>query len=53
MKQKLTQFFKDDLGATAIEYGLIISAVAGGIIVALNILGVKTGELFKLVTDAL
>lgn len=40
------QFLKDEDGATAIEYALIVGLVAVVIIVALSVLGGEIAELF-------
>lgn len=40
-------FFKDEDGATAIEYGLIAGLVALGIILALTALGGDLSQLFN------
>ncbi|MEL6957033.1 MAG: Flp family type IVb pilin, partial [Pseudomonadota bacterium] len=37
--QKLARFFKDESGATAIEYGLIAALIAVAIITAVTSLG--------------
>jgi len=42
----LTRFFKDESGATAIEYGLIAALVAVAIIAALTLLGSSLSDMF-------
>lgn len=37
----------DERGATAVEYGLILAAVAVGCIIAAKAMGLVLGELFK------
>jgi pilus assembly protein Flp/PilA len=44
--QKARQFFEDESGATAIEYGLIAALVAVGLIVAFGVLGDGLQNLF-------
>ena len=49
MKSLVTRFVKDELGATAIEYGLIAGLVSVVIITALGLLGTKLDGLFDLI----
>jgi len=42
----LKSFFRDESGATAIEYGLIASGIAVAIIVAVNSLGTSLNNEF-------
>jgi pilus assembly protein Flp/PilA len=49
----LTAIFKDESGATAIEYGLIAALVAVFIIAALQALGGKLAGTFNYVADEL
>jgi pilus assembly protein Flp/PilA len=44
--QKLKQFARNDSGATAIEYGLIVALLAAGLIVSFTILGDGLKNLF-------
>lgn len=53
MKTQLQQFWNDEDGATAIEYGLIAGLVAVAIIGVLKLLGTGLGELFTKVTEEL
>ena len=41
MIQKLTNFFKDEEGASAVEYGILVAAVAAVIIVVMLAIGGK------------
>ena len=41
MIQKLTNFFKDEEGASAVEYGILVAAVAAVIIVVMLAVGGK------------
>lgn len=43
----LARFFKDESGATAIEYGLIAALVAVAIITALTLLGDSLSTMFQ------
>ncbi len=51
--QKLARFFKDESGATAIEYGLIAALIAVAIIGAVTTLGTKTAATFSSVSAQL
>ena len=41
MLKNLAKLFRDEEGATAVEYGLIVAAIAGVIIVVVFLLGGK------------
>jgi len=45
--QSLARFFKDEVGATAIEYGLIAAGISVAIIVAVNGLGTTLNGTFS------
>ncbi|UCF85078.1 MAG: Flp family type IVb pilin [Desulfobacteraceae bacterium] len=51
--KKLIQFFKDDEGATAIEYGLLAALIALVIIVAVGILGGNLQGVFQSLADSI
>ncbi len=51
--QKLVRFFKNESGATAIEYGLIAALIAVAIIGAVSALGSGTAETFNTIADKL
>ncbi|WP_429911544.1 Flp family type IVb pilin [Glycocaulis sp.] len=53
MKNLVSRFFKDESGATAIEYGLIAALIAVVIIGAVGLLGDGLRETFEEVTAAL
>ena len=53
MIKKLTQFFKDEDGATAVEYGLMVALIAAVIIIAVTTVGQKTNQAFTNVGAAL
>lgn len=44
---------RDDDGATAVEYGLMVALIAVAIITTVGLLGTKLNELFTTVKDAL
>lgn len=46
---KVTQFLKDESGATAIEYGLIAGLVSVAAITALQVMGESLVEIFGVV----
>jgi pilus assembly protein Flp/PilA len=48
-----SRFFKDESGATAIEYGLIAALIAVVIIAAVRALGVELTAVFGDITTAL
>lgn len=56
MLEQIKTFLKDEEGASAIEYGLIIGLIAVALIVVLGLLGDGLGTLFNAaegeVTDA-
>lgn len=51
--KKLTQLFKDESGATAIEYGLIAALLSVAIILILQALGGSLNNTFTSVNTAL
>lgn len=53
MKAQLMQFWQEEEGATAIEYGLIAGLVAVVLITALTALGGGLGGLFNKIKDCL
>ena len=46
MSKFITRFAKDESGATAIEYGLIVALIAVVIITAVTTIGTKLGSSF-------
>ena len=44
--KKLINFFKDEEGATAVEYGLMVALIAGAITLTVQALGVSLNGLF-------
>jgi pilus assembly protein Flp/PilA len=53
MKSIIKSFFKDESGATAIEYGLIAAGIAIAIITAVNGLGTKLSTNFETISTSL
>lgn len=51
--EKLIRFFKDEEGATAVEYGLIVALIAAVIVTVVGVLGGKVNDAFKKVSDAI
>lgn len=50
---RVSEFFADDSGATAIEYGLIAALIAVGIIAAATTLGGGLSSLFNKISTKL
>jgi pilus assembly protein Flp/PilA len=53
MKSIIKSFFKDESGATAIEYGLIAAGIAIAIITAVNGLGGQLSANFNTISSSL
>jgi pilus assembly protein Flp/PilA len=53
MLKNALKLFKDEEGATAVEYGLIVAAIAGIIIAIVFVLGNKVKNQFNNVQSAL
>jgi pilus assembly protein Flp/PilA len=53
MTKFMTRFAKDESGATAIEYGLIVALIAVVIITAVSTLGGKLNDAFTAINDEL
>ena len=53
MKSIIKSFFKDESGATAIEYGLIAAGIAIAIISAVQGLGTKLSTNFDTISNSL
>jgi pilus assembly protein Flp/PilA len=47
MMKKLIKLFRDEEGATAVEYGLIVAAIAAVIIVVVVVLGQKMNNAYQ------
>lgn len=52
-RNTLAKIFKDESGATAIEYGLIAALVSVAAIIALQAMGTSLRDMFQTVADAL
>ncbi|WP_420998126.1 Flp family type IVb pilin [Cupriavidus sp. 30B13] len=46
MKKALARFIRDERGATAIEYGLIVGLISLALVVSAGQLGTDIGQLF-------
>lgn len=53
MKSLISKFFKDESGATAIEYGLIAAGIAIAIITAVNGVGTALNTTFGNISGSL
>jgi pilus assembly protein Flp/PilA len=53
MLRNLVKLFKDEQGATAVEYGLIVAAIAGAIIAVVFLLGNKVKNAFNNVASSM
>jgi pilus assembly protein Flp/PilA len=51
--KKLINFFKDEEGATAVEYGLLVALIAAVIVLTVQALGLKIDAAFTKVDTAL
>ena len=49
--QRLTKFLKDDRGASAVEYGLLVALVAAVIVGAVTLLGGNLTQTFNYVAS--
>jgi pilus assembly protein Flp/PilA len=45
--ERIKNFFKDESGASAVEYGLLVSLIAVAIIAAVTALGGKLSDVFQ------
>ena len=53
MSTFVTRFFKDESGATAIEYGLIAALIAAVLVTAIGLVGTKLQTTFGKISTAL
>jgi pilus assembly protein Flp/PilA len=51
--RKLLERLRDDHGASAVEYGLMISLIAAAIVTSVGILGGKVTTAFQAIVNAL
>ena len=50
MKDQIVKFWRDEEGATAIEYGLIAGLIAVALVATLTTLGTDLGSLFTFIS---
>jgi len=53
MKRMLTQLWKDEEGATAVEYGMIVALIAAVIVGVVTTLGQNISAAFTVVAKAI
>ncbi|PIE58099.1 MAG: Flp family type IVb pilin [Desulfobulbus propionicus] len=53
MKKYLRAFWKDESGATAVEYGLIAGVIAAILVTVLGLFGDNLTELFEAISEKL
>ena len=53
MLQAVMKFLKDERGASAVEYGLIVGLIAVAVAVVLQAVGVNLGNLFSTINSKL
>lgn len=51
--KKMISFFKDEEGATAVEYGLMVALIAAIIVVIVGTLGQQVNNAFTTVSNAM
>ncbi len=51
--ERIKRFFRDEEGATAVEYGIMVAAIAAVIIAVVIEVGNKTNEAFEKVNSNL
>jgi len=51
--EKLKKFFKDEEGATAVEYGILVALIAAAVITVVQTLGTKINNAFQSVNAKL
>ena len=51
--ERIKNFFKDESGATAVEYGLMVALIAAVIIAAVQTLGLSVNKAFTDVNDVM
>lgn len=52
LRRLLDLHARSEAGASSVEYAIIIALIAGVIILAVTLVGVKTGANFSRITDA-
>jgi pilus assembly protein Flp/PilA len=53
MTRALKRLFNDQSGATAVEYGLIVAAIAGLVVIVVFLMGNKLNNALQNVSNAL
>jgi pilus assembly protein Flp/PilA len=53
MLQKLAMLWKDEEGATAVEYGMIVALIAAVIVTVVSTLGGQINTAFETISDQL
>ena len=51
--QRITSFYRDEDGATAVEYGMIVALIAAVCVTIVTTLGTKIRTAFTTISDAL
>jgi pilus assembly protein Flp/PilA len=51
--ERIKNFFKDDSGASAVEYGLLVALIAVAIIGAVSALGTNLSSTFQTAADTI
>jgi pilus assembly protein Flp/PilA len=51
--ERIKNFFKDESGASAVEYGLLVALIAVTIIGAVSLVGTNLNNVFKGASDKL
>jgi pilus assembly protein Flp/PilA len=53
VKNLLARLIKDEQGATAVEYGMMVALIAAVIVAVVKTVGTKTNDAFQTVNSAL
>ncbi len=53
MRKTLLQFIRDEEGATAVEYGIMVAAIAAVIVAVVIAVGSKTNNAFEKINSGL
>ena len=51
--ERLIRFFKDERGASGVEYGILVAAIAGAFVLAAYTMGTKVNAAFTLMNAKL
>lgn len=51
--KKIKNFFNDESGATAVEYGIMVALIAAVIVTIVGVLGGQVNDAFQKVSDAM